>query len=71
MIEDSFSAKKAGAVYVELITAYDNVWYRGLIYKPLRLLPHKHMELVGNHSFMVTTGSNKRNRLRCLQNGVS
>jgi len=29
-IEDSFSAKKAGAVFVDLTAAYDTVWHRGL-----------------------------------------
>jgi len=55
-IEDSFSAKKAGAVFVDLTAVYDTVWHRGLTCKLLRLLPDKHMvrmimEMVGNRSF--------------------
>ena len=43
-IENSFEAKKkAGAVFVDLIAAYDTVWHRGLTCKLLRLLPDKHM----------------------------
>ena len=53
-IEDSFEAKKkAGAVFVDMTTAYNTVWHRGLTCKLLRLLPDKHMvrmiiELVRN-----------------------
>ena len=52
-IKDSFEAKKASAVFIDLTAAYDTVWHRGLTYKPLRLLPDKHMvgmimELVRN-----------------------
>jgi len=58
-IEDSFSAKKAGAVFVDLTAAYDAaaaydaVWHRGLACKLLRLLPVRHMvhmimEMVSN-----------------------
>ena len=43
-IEDSFEAKKkAGAVFIDLTAAYDNVWHRGLTCKLLRLLPDNHM----------------------------
>ena len=75
-IEDSFEAKKkAGAVFVDLTTAYDTVWNRGLTCKLLRLLPDKHMvrmimELVRNRSFTFTTGDSKQSRLRRLKNGV-
>ena len=75
-IEDSFEAKnKAGAVFVDLTTAYDTVWHRGLTCKLLRLLPDKHMvqmimELVRNRSFTLTTGDTKPSTLRCLKNGV-
>ena len=42
--ENSFEAKKkAGAVFVDLIAAYDTVWHCGLTCKLLRLLPDKHM----------------------------
>jgi len=63
-IEDSFSAKKAEAVFVNLTAAYDTVWHRGLICKLLRLLPDRHMimEMVGNPSFTLTTGNGKRSR---------
>jgi len=64
-IEDGFSAKKAGAVFVDLTGAYDTVWHRGLTCKLLRLLPDRHMvylimEMVGNRSFTLTTGNGKR-----------
>ena len=75
-IEDYFKAKKkAGAVFVNLTTAYDTVWHRGLTCKLLRLLPDKHMvrmimELVQNRRFTLTTGDRKQSRLRRLRNGV-
>ena len=64
-IENSFEAKKkAGAVFVDLIAAYDTVWHRGLTCKLLRLLPDKHIvqmisELVQNGSFTLTSGDSK------------
>ena len=64
-IEDSFEAKKkAGAVFVDLIAAYDTVWHRGFTCKLLRLLLDKHIvrmisELVQNRSFTLTTGDSK------------
>ena len=74
-IEDSFEAKKTGAVCFNLTADYDTVWYRGLTYKLLRLLPDKHMvrmimELVRNRSFTLTTGDSKQSRLRRLKNSV-
>ena len=75
-IEDSFEAKKkASAVFIDLIAAYDTVWHRGLTCKLLRLLPDKHMvkmimELVQNRSFTLTTGDSKQSRLHHLKNGV-
>ena len=74
-IEDSLEAKKkAGAVFVNLIAAYDTIWYRGLTCKLLRFLPDKPivrmiMELVCNRSFTLTTGDSKQSRLRRLRNG--
>ena len=59
-IEDSFEAKKkAGTMFVDLTTAYDTVWHRGLTCKLLILLPDKHlirivMELIRNRSFTLT-----------------
>ena len=75
-IEDSFEAKKkTGAVFVDLTTAYDTVWHRGLICKLLMLLPDKHMvrmimELVRNRSFTLTTDDSKRSLFRRLRNGL-
>jgi len=69
VIEDGFSAKKkAGAVFVRITAAYDTVWHRGLTCKLLRLLPDRHMvhmmiDMVGNLSFTLTTGNDKRSRL--------
>ena len=64
-IENLFEAKKkVGAVFVDLIAAYDTVWHRGLTCKLLRLLPDKHMvqmisEIVQNRSFTLTAGDSK------------
>jgi len=75
-IKDSFSAKKkAGAVFVHLTAAYNIVWRRGLTCKLLRLLPDRHMvhmitEMVGNRSFTLTIGNDKRSRIRRLKNSV-
>ena len=62
-------------MFVDLTTAYDTVWQRGLTCKLLRLLPDRHMvhmimEMVGNRSFTLTTGNCKRSRSRRLKNGV-
>ena len=53
--ENSFSAKKAGVVFVDLTAAYDTVWHCGLTCKLVQLLPNGHlvrtiMEMVGNGS---------------------
>jgi len=76
-IDDSFTAKKTGVVYVGPTAAYATVWHRGLICKllRLRLLPGRHMvhiimEMVGSRSFTLATGTNKQSRLRRLKNGV-
>ena len=75
-IEDSFEAKKkAGAVFVDLTTAHDTLWNRGLTCKLLRLLPDKHkiqmiMELVRNRSFTLTIGDSKQSSLGRLRNGL-
>ena len=74
-IEDSFEAKKAGAVFVDLTAAYDTVWHCGFTSKLLRLLPDKHMvwmimKLVRNRSFTLITGDSKQSRLRRLRNGL-
>ena len=72
-LEDSFEAKKkAGAVLVDLMAAYDIVWqHRGLTCKLLHLLLDKHMiqmimELVLNLSFILKTDS-QQSRLRGLK----
>ena len=74
-IENTFEAKKADAVFVDLTAAYDTVWHCGLAWKLLRLLPDKHMvrmimESVRNRSFTLTTGDNNQSRQRRLKNGV-
>ena len=61
-------------MFVDLTAAYETVWHRSLTCK-LRLLPDRHMvhmimEMVGNRSFIFTTGNSKRSRLRGLKNGV-
>jgi len=66
---------KAGPVFVDLTATYDTVKHRGLTSKLLRLLPDRHMvriimEMVGNHSFALTSGNGERYRLRRLKNGV-
>ena len=76
-IEDSFEVKKkAGAVFVDLTTAYDTVWHRGLTCKLLRILPDKGMirmimELVQNRSFTLTTADSKPSRLGRLKYGLT
>ena len=73
-IEDSLSVEeKAGAVFVDLTATNDTVWHRGLTCKLLQLLPDRHMvhmimDMVGNHNFTLTTGNDKRSRLRRLKN---
>ena len=68
-MEGSFSPKKkAGAVFVDLTTAYDTVWHRGLACKLPRYLPdrymvHMIMEMFGNRTFTLTNGNGKRSRL--------
>ena len=53
-IEDNFSAKEiAGAVFVNLITAFDTVWQRGLMCKLLRLLPDRHMVTLIMELFLI------------------
>ena len=74
-IKDSFEAKKAGAIFINLTTAYDTVWHRGLTCKLLRLLPDKHMvrmimELVRNQSFTLTTSDSKQSKLCHLKNSI-
>ena len=75
-IENSFGPKKkACAVFVDLIVAYDTVWHRDLACKLFRLLPDKHMvrmimELARNRSFTLTIGDNKQSRLRRFRNGL-
>ena len=75
-IEDCFEdKKKAGAVFIDLTTAYDTVWHPGLACKLLRLLPDKHMvkmmmELIYNRSFTLNNGKEKKSRLRRLKNGA-
>jgi len=69
---DSISAKKTGAVFVNLTATYNIVWHHGLTCK---LLPDRHMvrmimEMVGNRSFTLATGNSKRSRLRCLKNDI-
>ena len=76
-IEDSFSAKKkVGAVFVDLRAAYDTVWQHGFTCKLLRLIPDRHMvkfimELMRNRSFILTTGTGPKSRLRHLRNEVA
>ena len=62
-------------MFVDLTAAYDTIWHRGLTCKLLRLLPdrrmvHMIMEMVGNGSFILTTGNGQRSRLRRIKNGV-
>ena len=70
-IEDSFSTKKAGVVFVDLTAAYDTAWHRGLTCTLLRLLPDRHMvRMLMEIAASPTTRNGKRSRLRCLKNGV-
>jgi len=72
-INDSFSAKNTGAVFVDLTAGYNTVWHHSLTCKLLQLLPDRHMvcmimELVGFHSFNLAIGNSKQSRLRHLRN---
>ena len=75
-IEDSFLAKKnAGAVFVNLIAAYDTVWHRSLTCNLLQLLPDRQrvctiMEIVGNRSFTLTTNNGRQSKLWRLRNSI-
>ena len=75
-IDDSFSAKnKAGTVLADLTAAYDTVCQRGLTWKLLRLLVlqtifRMTIELVDIRSITLTTGTNKRRKLRTLVTGT-
>ena len=62
-------------MFVDLITAYDTVWDRGLTGKLLWFQPDNHMvrmisELAQSRSFTLTTGDSKQSRLRRLRNGL-
>ena len=62
-------------MFVDLTAAYATAWHCGLACKLLRLLPNRHMarmimEMVGNRSFTLNTGNDKRSRLRRLKNDV-
>ena len=62
-------------MFVNLTTAYDTVWHRGLTCTLLRLLPDRQMismivELVSNSSLNLINSPRKQSRLRPLKNGV-
>jgi len=62
-------------VLVDLTAAYNTLWHRGLTCKLLQLLSDRHMvhmimEIDGNRSCTLTTGNDKRSRLRHLKNGA-
>ena len=69
-IEQTFDGNlKGAAVFVDLTTAYDTVWRRGLILKLLRMLPNRHMvrfisDLISNHSAVVKTSDGQQSRLK-------
>ena len=59
-------------VSTNLTAPNDTVWLGGLTWKLLRLLLDRHMvhmfmEMVGNRSFTLTTGNDKRSKLRRLK----
>ena len=43
-IENAFDkGQKAGVISMDLTTAYDTVWYKGLILKLLHVIPDRHL----------------------------
>jgi len=59
-------------VFVDLTTACDTVWRRGLTFKLLRLLPERHtvrmiMEMFVNGSFTLTTENGKEEQVTTPQ----
>ena len=74
-IEDSLLVKKkAVAVFVNLTSAHDTIWHRGLTCKLLRLFPDRHMgymimEMVSNRNFTLTTGNSQRSFTLTTGNG--
>ncbi len=74
-IEDAFEDNTfAGAVFVDLSSAYDTVWHRGLMLKLLKVIPDKAMvrmimEMITERSIIVNH-KNVNSRRRFLRNGV-
>ena len=78
--EDNFSAKKAGAVFVNLTADCDTVWHGGITCKLLRLLvcyPTRTWSAwswswlaIAPSPLPPATGGDRRSRLRRRRNGV-
>ena len=74
-IEAAFEdKKKCGAVFIDLSSAYDTVWHRGLILKLHHALQDKQMaqvitEIISNRCFRVLSDG-RSSRTRNLKNGV-
>lgn len=73
-IETAFEDnKKVGAVFVDLSSAYDTVWLRGLTLKLLKTIPNKNMvevimETLRGRNFTLQLGEDKSKR-KLLRNG--
>ena len=74
-IEAAFeNKKKCGAVFIDLSSAYDTVWHRGLILKLHQVLQDRQMvqvitEIISNRCFRVLS-DDRSSRTRNLKNGV-
>ena len=63
-------------ILVSLTSAYDTVWYWGLVLKMLWLIPDGHLVkflevLISDSSFVLKTSDGQTSRLGQLKNGVT
>jgi len=75
-VENGFQRKaKSGAVFLDLSSAYDTVWTRGLLLKMVKIVKCKATllfleKMITNQKFRVTHGGTT-SRYKILQNGLS
>jgi len=76
-IEHAFQYKQIfGAVFLDLTSAYDTVWHKGLHLKLLKSFDCKHMskyimELQYNRSFILSTSDGQSSKPHKVTNGVA
>lgn len=74
-MENGFQQKaKSGAVFLDLSSAYDTVWTRGLLHKMAKIIRCKATlllleKMISNRKFSVTHGE-KTSRYKILHNGL-